>query len=214
MAISRQTSGNGAAGSVTFTGTWAAGDLIVLNLMNSASTTVPSIPTGYTSVTSGTEATGGSALRLVYKYAVGGDTVPTFTNTTSVAYAIYTGINATTPFVQTAGQAASSSTMSSSGIVTYASPGNDWVIITATGKGITGNIGSHPPTSMTLVTEYKSGSDDNCIFDSNTPLSSYSFNNQTLSASVSWITKTTELQYLAGGGGSTAHNLTLLGVGA
>jgi hypothetical protein len=205
VAISRQASGNGAAGSAAFAGTWVAGDVIVLNLMNSAGTTVPNTPTGYTPLTSGTEATGGSAERLVWKYAAGGDTMPSFTNTTSVAWAIYTGINATTPLVQAAGQAGSSSSMSSSGITAYQSPGNDWVIVTATGKGITGNIGSHPPTSMTLVTEYKSGSDDNAIFDSNTPLSSYSFNSKTLDASVSWITKTAELQYLAGG--STPTNL-------
>lgn len=213
MAISRQTQGNGAAGSAAFSGSWVAGDVIVLNLMNSASTTVPSTPSGYTSITSGTEATGGTAERLVYKYAAGGDTMPSFTNTTSVAWAIYTGINATTPFVQTAGQAASSNSMSSSGIATFANPGNDWVIIGATGKPITGNIGSHPPTSMTMVTEYKSGSDNNALFDSNAPLSSYSFNSKTLDASVSWITKTTELQYLVSAG-STAHNLTLLGVGS
>jgi hypothetical protein len=205
VAISRQASGNGAAGSVALSGTWGAGDLIILNLMNSAGTTAPNTPTGYTSATSGTEATGGSSERLVWKYAVGGDTMPSFTNTTSVAWVIYTGINATTPLVQIAGQAASSSSMSSSGVVAYQSPGNDWVVIAATGKGITGNIGSHPPTSMTLVTEYKSGSDDNAIFDSNTPLSSYSFNSKTLDASVSWITKTAELQYLAGG--STPTNL-------
>jgi hypothetical protein len=46
---------------------------------------------------------------------------------------------------------------------------------------------------MTLATEVKSGSDDNAIFDSNGPLSSYSFNTKTLDASISWITKTIEL---------------------
>lgn len=193
MAISRQSSGNGVAGSAALSGSWNAGDVIILNLENSGGTTVPSTPSGYTSISSGTEATGGSAMRVVYKVAVGGDTMPTLTNCTTVSWAIYAGVNTTTPAVQTAGQAANSNSMSASGVVSYQNPGVDWVVIVATGKGITGNIGSHPNNSMTLVTEYKSGSDNNAFFDSNAPLSSYSFNSKTLDATVSWITKTFEL---------------------
>ncbi len=193
MAISVQTFGNGAAGSAAFSGSWNANDVIFLNLMNSGGTTVPNTPSGYTSITSGTEATGGTAERVVWKAAAGGDTMPTLTNCTSVAWVIYAGVNTTAPAVQAAGQAGSSNSMASSGIVAYQAPGVDWVVVVATGKGITGNIGSHPPTSMTSRTEYKTGSDNNVFFDSNGALSSYGFNTKTLDASVSWITKTFEL---------------------
>lgn len=204
MALSRKASGNGASGVAALSGTYVTGDLIVLSLQNTANTNTPATPTGYTSWASGADAANSHAMRVVYKYATSNaETMPTLTDVTSVSWAIYSGENATTPGTQIAGQAAASSSMSASGVVTYASPANDWVIVVATGKGITGNIGAHPPTSMVLVTEYKTGSDDNALFDSNAPLSSYGFNTKTLDASVSWITKTIELQYLAVAAGPT-----------
>lgn len=205
MAISRVASGNGAAGTAALSGTWVAGDLIVLVLGNSANATPP-IPTGYTSDAAGLDSTNALGIRVVHKYAVGGDTMPTVSNCTSISWAIYRGVNATTPFVQAAGQSGTTATISASGIVTYQSP-SDWVVIAAFAKGITGNVGSHPHTNMVLVTEYKTGSDDNVLTDSNTPLSSYAFNSKTLDAAVPWFTKTFELVAATSGGGGTPTNL-------
>lgn len=206
MAISRLAQNNGAAGSATLSGTFNTNDFILLLLQNTGAATTPNLPTGYTNITSGSDAVNNHAMRLCYKYAANGsETMPAFTNTTSVSWSIYTGVALTSPAVQIAGQAGVSTSMSSSGITTFGNPGVDWVIIGATGTPITGNIGVHPPTSMTLTTEYKTTLDDNALFDSNAPLSTYSFNTKTLDASVSWITKTFELVAATGGGGTPTN---------
>jgi hypothetical protein len=198
MAISRKTQGNGVAGSAAFSGSWSAGDFIMLVLENTAAATVPALPSGYTNLASGQDSMNAHAMRVCYKIAAGGDTMPTITDATTVSWAIYGGVDNAAPFVQLAGQAGVSNSMAASGIASYQNSA-DWVVIVATGKGITGNIGTYPFNSMSLVTEYKSGSDDNVIFDSNTNLSSYSYNAKTIDASISWITKTFELVASSGG---------------
>lgn len=194
MAIARRDSGSGAAGSASFTTTPNANDYILIWFMADTAAT-PTTPSGYTSIAAGLDSTDGIGVRLVGKVATGGETMPTSSNATSLAWALYSGVNTTTPFTQAAGQQGTTSTINYAGIVTFQNPGSDWVVTVAAGVGITGNIGSHPATSMSLVPsgEYKSGSDDCALFDSNAALSSYSFNSKTLDAAVPWFTKTFEL---------------------
>lgn len=207
MAIARTSSGSGVGGTSHSFGN-NVGDIIVLALLNTGSgATLPSTPTGYTSLTTGQDSTDGFTVKIVWKIATASNESSTPSNTTSLAWACYSGVNTTTPFTNAAGQAGTTSTINYSGIVSYTNPGDDWVITFAFVKGITGNAGSHPATSMTLPTsgEYKSGSDDVAIFDSNATLSTYSFSTKTLDAAVPWITKTAELNYATGGGGSPTN---------
>jgi hypothetical protein len=182
MAISRLSSGNAANGSLSYSGSYAAGDIIVLTVLNTANASGPLTPTGYTLLAGGQDSTHAFAMNVYYKFATSSsETAPTVTNATSLAYAIYRGVDSTTPFSGTGGQAGTGTSISYSGIVTFANPGSDWIITIGVAKGITGAVGSHPPTSNTLVTEYKVTNDDNVIMDTNAPVSSYSFNSKTLS---------------------------------
>lgn len=217
MAIARTTSGNHIGGtSTTFAAGYSVGDLIVICQENTAALTLPSTPTGYTSLVTGQDSTNSLAMRVCWKIATSTSESTTPSNTTSITYAAYSGVNTTTPFTNVAGQSGATTTISYSGIATFANPGNDWVLTFATVKGITGNAGSVPPTAQTLVTEYKVTSDDNALFDSNAAVSSYSFNSKTLAAALPWLTKTAELQMATGGGGgggSDPLELALLSVG-
>lgn len=187
----------------------AVGDVIVLLLLNSANSSVPATPTGYSNpstVIAGQDGTNGFAMRVVYKVATSTvETIPSVSTCTSIVASVYSGVSAATPLSNVLGQAGTSATISYSGVVSFPSP-TDWVITVGVSGSISGNIGLHPPNSTSLVAEYKAGSDDAAIMDSNGPLSSYSFNSKTLDASIGWITKTFVLN--AGtSSGSTATNL-------
>lgn len=188
MALSRIT--QGLAGS--FTAGYAVGDLIVILSANLSAATVPSTPSGYTLLTSATQAAS-SALAVFWKVATStSETYPTITNSSDSVYAIYRGQHAT-PFVGTGGQSSSgaSTTISYSGIASFANPANDWVLTFAVSTVNGGAMPSFPPTAQTLV---QNSSNFLAIFDSNSAVSSYSFNSKTLSAASITMTKTTELQ--------------------
>lgn len=192
--ISRIYSGNNGA----FGGSYKAGDLIIIVAFNSTNSTIPTTPSGYAQLTSGQQSADGCAMAVFYKIATSGsETYPTISNSTSSVYAIYRGVNASTPFVQTAGQSSSgsSTTIAYSGIVSFQNPAVDWVLTFAVAHSNGGNLGSHPATNQYLPTngEYSDTLDDVCIFDSNGALSSYSYNTKTLDAAVVWISKTVEM---------------------
>lgn len=192
--ISRISAGNNGA----FSGSYQAGDLIIIVAFNSALANVPTQPAGYSTLTSGQQSADGCAMAVFYKFATSGsETYPTISNSTSSVYAIYRGVNTTTPFVQTAGQASSSAsaTIAYSGIASFQNPASDWVLTISVAHSNSGNLGSHPATNQYLPTngEYSDTLDNVCIFDSNGVLSSYSYNTKTLDAAVVWISKTIEL---------------------
>lgn len=205
--ISRISSGNNGA----FSGSYQSGDLMIICAFNAGGSTPPNTPSGYTGLGSGSQPADGSAMAIFYKFATSGsETYPTISNSTSSVYAIYRGVDTTAPFVQLAGQASSgeSSTIAYSGISSFQNPASDWVIAFGVAHAETGNIGSHPPTSLELPTnaEFKDSANDVAIFDSDGALSSYSYNTKTLDASVVWITKTVEL--VADSGAPTAKVIT------
>jgi hypothetical protein len=210
MAISRITQGL----SGSFSAGYAVNDLLVILAVNLSGSTVPTTPSGYTSLTSAQQS-GSSALTVLYKVAAStSETYPTITNASDSVYAIYRGINTTTPFLATSvgGQSSSgsSTTISYSGIASFGNPGNDWVLTFGVSTVNGAAMPSFPATGQTLV---QNSSNFLAIFDSNAAASSFSFSSKTLSASSITMTKTAELQ-LATAGGSIAHNLTLLGVGS
>lgn len=146
----------------------------------------------------------------VWKIAASGsETFPTIANATEHVWVIYRGTASASVFVQAAGQASASAstTISYSGIVAYQNPGSDWVLTVGVSNNQLAGIGSAPPTGMTLPTngEASGAGFDIAIFDSNGPLSSYTFNNKTLPFSSNWITKTAELVAGASGGGTPTN---------
>lgn len=180
---------------------FVANDLAVIVCINSTNNTVPSTPSGYTSLSSAQQSADGSAMAIFYKFMGASEAYPTITNSNASIYAIYRGVNLTTPFVQTGGQTStgSSATISYSGIGAFQNAGKDWVLTFGVAHQANAAVGSSPPTSMTLPTngEITGTPYDVALFDSNTTLSSYSFNSKTLANAAVWMTKTTELQAAA-----------------
>lgn len=206
MSLSRVTGcfGSIAGTSISFASGYVAGDAIFILAFNQSSGTVPSLPAGWTSVSS--VAFNGCAMNIGVKIAASGsETSGTWTNATQVAYVIYQG-NAATPYANVGGQTGTSSSISYSGIASFGSPGNDWVICFAAASSNSGNMTAVPPTSTSIVTGNAGTGFEIDIFDTNAAVSSYSFNTKTLGASVTWLTKTVEL-VAATGGGSTPTNL-------
>lgn len=207
--ISRIVSGNAANGSLTYTSGYAVGDIIVLCAQNTAASTVPSVPSGYTLLTNSQDTTNGFSIGVFYKFATStSETAPTVTNATSLTYTIYRGVDTTTPFSGTGGQAGSTSTINYSGIATYNQAGSSIVLMFAAVKGITGNAGNVPPNTSRVSTEYKTGSDNNVMFETLGVMSAYSFNGKTLAAALPWLTKTTEMRAATTGSVFLKHLLT------
>lgn len=193
MALSRVTGAFGslAASSIGFAAGYAVGDAIFIVAANRSGSTPPTLPAGWTSV--GSVGFTSIAMNIGVKIAAStSETSGTWTNATDIAYVIYSGA-ASTPFSNVSGQQGTSTSISYSGIVSYGNPSNDWVIAFAFAGSNTGNLTAVPPTSTSIVTGNSGAAFELAIFDSNGPLSSYSFNSKTLGASVTWVTRTVEL---------------------
>lgn len=200
MAISRISSGSGAGDNIAL-GSHQANDLILVWAYRSNSATPPSLPAGYTSSTT-VGASVHSAI-LGYKIAASGsETSGNWTNATSVAYAVYRGIDTTTPLSHPSGQTGTGTSVSWSGIApSIDNPGDDWVFTTFGATSDVGNVDTHPPTSCTLITDYSNaGVEENTIFDTNAGVASYSFNSKTADASITWLTKTIAIRVAPSGG--------------
>lgn len=214
MAIARRAAGSGLAGSASFTTSPNANDYILLWLVNSAALT-PGIPSGYTSIAAGLDSANGLGVRLVGKVATGGETMPSVTNTTVIAWAIYSGVNTTTPVSNAGGQQGNSASISYAGIVTMAQvggAGTSWVIYTVGANQSTSQLYNAAPNSTSLVagtSNFWAGPPpyETAIFDTNAPVSSASFNSKTLAATTPWFSKTIELNAAVGGGPATPTNL-------
>lgn len=193
----RSSSTNGAVGSVSL-GTNYAGDLIVLTLVNFSSSVVPAIPTGYTDVTSGQDSANGFAMRVVRKLSTGNESLPSLTNTTHLTAVVYQGVDAVNQITNVLGQSGSGTSASYSGVVGYPSA-DDWTITIYVGKNASGVPTA--PNNMGF-TEMMSSGGRIAHFDSDGPLSSYSFNSKAISVSTPWITKTMVLRAGSSGGPS------------
>lgn len=189
MALSRIASGS----TGSFTGSYQAGDLIVIHAVDTISSSIPLTPSGYTSISSGSQSANSFAMAAFYKFATSSaETYPTITNATASSWVIYRGA-AATPFVAIGGQSGTGTSISYSGIATFQNPGADWVVTFGASSNNLGAVGSHPPTNTSLVTEASASNYEVAIFDTGVPVSTYGFNSKTLAASTNWLTKTTEL---------------------
>lgn len=189
MALSRISSGI----TNSFSGSYTAGDLIVIHAVDTSAATLPLPPTGYTQISSAQQSANGFAMAAFYKFATSAsEPYPTITNATASSWAIYRGA-AATPFVSIGGQSGTSNTIAYSGIVTFQNPGADWVVLFGAAKTNLGAVGAHPPTNASLVVNASSSTYEAAIFDTGAAVSSYGYNSKTLSASTNWLTKTSEL---------------------
>ncbi|MEO5950294.1 MAG: hypothetical protein ABIQ04_02490 [Candidatus Saccharimonadales bacterium] len=198
----RSSSGGGSVGTTTL-GTNYSGDLIRLVLVNFSGSTTPLLPAGYIDTGSASDSTNAFSMRVVRKVSTGSESFPTFSGVTHLGYIVYSGIDAATQITNVLGQAGSSTTASYSGVTTYPDPGVDWVGLDYVGKVLGGTPTA--PTSATSVVDNNSGGRI-VMFDSNGPLSSYSFNTKPVSVTSPWITKTYVIMGGSSGGSGSGSN--------
>lgn len=206
MALSRVTSGHSSSSSITFSGVYAAGDYIIVHALNTSSATIPSVPAGYTSIASASDSTNGLGVVVFGKFATSSaEAAVTATNATAGSWAMYRGVNTTTPYSNAGGQSGSGTTISYSGIVTMTQAGGastSWAIYTAGLKSSTSQAYNVPPTNTSLTpstSNFFAGPPpyETAIFDTNAGVASASFNSKTLAATAPWLTKTFELNAAA-----------------
>ena len=189
MAITRISSG----ATSSFSGSYVAGDLIVIHAVDTTTSAIPLTPSGYTQISSGQQSANSFAMAAFYKFATSSsETYPTISNGTAASWVIYRGV-AATPFVAIGGQSGTGTSISYSGIVTFQNPGADWVVTFGAASTNVGAVGGHPPNSTALVVEAIASNYEAAIFDTGVAVSTYGFNSKTLSASTNWLTKTAEL---------------------
>lgn len=189
MALSRIASGS----TGSFSGSYQAGDLIVIHAVDTASSNIPLTPSGYSAISSGSQSANGFAMAAFYMFATSSaETYPVITNTTASSWVIYRGA-ASTPFVSIGGQSGTSNSIAYSGIVTFQNPGADWVVTFGASTNNLGGVGTHPPTNTTLAANASASNYEAAIFDTGATVSTYGYNSKTLSVSTHWLTKTTEL---------------------
>jgi hypothetical protein len=196
MALARSgTPGSAAGTSISFTGTYSIGHLIIVHAVNTSGLTVPTVPAGWNSTTL-TASANGMAMCIGWKNAASSsETSGTWTNATALSYVMYSGHNPTTPIINGGGQTGTASTtISYSGIVTFTNPNVDWTICTSALSNNSGSSSTHPPTATSLVTDVGASTYESTIFDTNGTVASFSFSSKTLGAAVNSLTKTFELQ--------------------
>lgn len=142
MAITRKQNVSAATTSVAITST-AANDIIVV-WAYSISTTIPTLPAGFTNIvgTAGTQQSG----RLGYKVSTGGDTTSgTWTNASNVVCLVYSGQSLTTPFGTTPTLGAGNGTALSYSAVTLLDlSGNSVVLGFGGAKAATAGMNGSP----------------------------------------------------------------------
>lgn len=202
MAISRITAGASSTNSVTYSGSYAAGDIIVVQAINTSTSVLPTVPSGYTLVANVSDSTDSMAMSIFWILATSSSmTGITISNCTVASWAIYRGANTTTPFTNPSGQSGSGTSISYSGIATMTQSGGagtSWVLVFSGANHSTSQLYNAIPTATSLIvltSNYYVGPPayEVDMFDTNTTASSYSFNNKTLAVTTPWFTKTAEL---------------------
>lgn len=162
MAIARTQAVSANAASATLTST-SNDDLIIVFAYNNASTTIPTLPAGYTSLQ--TNSATGNAMRIGAKISAGGDTTTgSWTNATNVACEVYSGTSGAAVAnrcLNTTNGAGNSATLTYTGF-TMSGPGRNWIAgfggakaATAGMNGSTTNLGNR--TNQTIINGLDSG---------------------------------------------------------
>src|ERR1041385_864929 len=96
MAITYVSSDSAISNTVSLPGSWAAQDIAIVVALNGSSNTIPSLPSGWTSLAN---IAGSAAARAGYRLLQSGDTtIGTWTNATNVGVSIWRGVHQSAPF--------------------------------------------------------------------------------------------------------------------
>jgi hypothetical protein len=206
MAISFVDQTSAATSSVALSASLQASDLILI-FAYKATITMPSLPAGYTNVFS--QSANGNSFRCGYKIAVGGDSSGTWTNADLVLAHIYRGASGVGGAGSNTNASAASTTIPGIGTFTK-TDGTSWAVSFG---------GSLQVVSMSTPagTTSRSSQIDLSLcmaigVDSNAGVSSWGQHTSTNGLAAAGGGGSVEL--LAVVASSTAHNLTLLGVGS
>jgi hypothetical protein len=190
MAISFIQAASANAATVAISST-LAGDLIVVMAYNNAAATAPTVPAGYTSITSTTSTLEGGV--LAYRISPGGDTsVPTFTNATNITAAVYRGCQG----IGANGTATvgNSATISYPTLTPQNTSGSSWVVGAAGAKAATAGMTG---TTAALIRNRTNQTTVNSL-DTNAGVTSFAAQSLTVTGSGRWIGFSVELVAFAG----------------
>lgn len=149
-----------------------ANDLIVGFAFRDGSTTLPTVPAGWTTQDSG--AANANCLVLVSKIAASsGETTGTFTNATSVNFHVYRGIDLTTPIGAKAQGVSTTTSHTFPGLTLQVTDGTSWVGAFIGSRAIDSAIET-PPTGMTNRSTTLDATDETAGHDTNGGVSSWS----------------------------------------
>lgn len=167
MVISRIGFSSAEAATITIPGTYQAGDLIIIFAFRDGSVTNPTIPSGWTSITSTTDGTNCS-VSAGWKVAISGaDTSGTWTNATGLVCAVYRN-QATnkTPIGTFQPSAGTTNTVTYAAVSPMVCPGTSWLVAFA-GHINTDTTIETAPTNLTNQTNTAGATAEYAGHDSN-----------------------------------------------
>lgn len=179
--ISRVGAGSAEATTITIPGTYQAGDIILIAAFRDGSTTNPSVPADWNTLTVTTDGTSCSA-SMGWKIATSGsETSGTWTNATGLMCHVYRGVDPISPFgVQTATPTTSltanagTTSPSTYGGTTGAAKGrmdNQWFVAFQFHRSTDTTTMNNAPTGYINVINAQSGATQNMVsFDTNGPV--------------------------------------------
>lgn len=172
MAISRVGSVADTATSVTLPA-HLAGDLIIAFAYRDGNNTAPSLPTGWTNIT--TNGSNTNSFRLAYKLAASSsETATGFTSASKLICVVYRGVDQTTPVGVTAtASTAIGTTISYNGATLQITDGTSWVVAFAGHRSGDTALETAVPTSMALVVGATNTSHEAQAFDTGGGVASY-----------------------------------------
>ncbi len=186
----------GAAGVTSATlPSFQSGDIAVCFAFRDGSTTNPTVPAGWTTITNTSDGTTCS-VSVGWRQLVSTDTTTgTWTNASRVVVGVYRGCE---PFITPVGGGANSA--GTTNTVTYAAvtmtraDGTSWVLGLVGHRSTDTTIDSAAITGMTARTGGADATAEAHLWDTNGGVSSWSSTNQTITGTASgWVTRTVEL---------------------
>ena len=168
-----------------------AGDLIIAFVFRRNSTVLPTLPAGWTSLT--TQTGFSNSARLAYKIAASSsETSGTWTSATASIFLVYRGVNTTdiTRYAATNfGNVSAVNYRENNAWINLA-----WTLAFAGSSNGTLALETAPTGATTLVANYVDASNESASFDSNGPSAGFSTANVVLASASNWITITHRLR--------------------
>lgn len=186
----------GAAGTNSATlPSFAGGDIALVFAFRDGSVTNPSVPAGWTSITTTLDGTTCSAT-IGWRRLIASDTTTgTWTNASRVVVVVYRGCE---PFVTPVGSGANGSgatnTVAYTTFTLARTNGTSWVVGLVGHRSVDTTIDSAAISGMTARVSGVNATAEAAAWDTNGAVSSWSTTNQTITGTASgWVTRTVEL---------------------